>query len=197
MVTDRLTCTTSHDFGDVLELSRDFGQASGFWGPALPLITGLAVGCGAKQLLEVGVGRGGSTHALLAAAESTDGRLISIDSADCLGAIPPDRRDRWTFLCGESFEVLPILRGPIDFALIDGDHSYQSTLNELCEMERLLAPGGLVMLDDVWEPEYRGCLQAFSEFDSSRIESKQLVRCGVSQSVFGRARTFGLIRFRE
>jgi hypothetical protein len=196
MATDQLIRSTSQDLGDVLELSQDFGQASGFWGPTLPLITGLAIGCGARQLLEIGVCRGGSTRALLAAADATDGRLISIDSADCLAAIPPERRARWTFLCGESHAVLPLLKGPIDFALIDSDHFYESTLNELREMERLMAPGGLVVLDDVWEPEYLGCLQAFDEFDSPRVQNKQLFRCGVPQSVFGRARTFGLIRFR-
>jgi hypothetical protein len=195
MATDELTRTITQDLGEVLELSQDFGQASGFWGPTLPLITGLAVGCGAQQLLEIGVCRGGSTRALLAAAEATDGRLISIDSADCLAAVPPNRRARWTFLCGESHTVLPMLRGPIDFALIDSDHSYESTLNELCELNRLMAPGGLIVIDDVWEPEYPGCLQAFDEFDSPRVQNKQLFRCGVPQSVFGRARTFGLIRF--
>jgi predicted O-methyltransferase YrrM len=139
--------------------------------------------------------RGGSTRALLAAAEATDGHLVSIDSADCLAAIPPERRGRWTFLYGQSDEVLPILGGPFDFALIDGDHTYKSTLNELREMDRLMAPGALVMLDDVWEPEYPGCRRAFDEFGSSRVRSKQLFRSGVSQSVFGRDRTFGLIRF--
>jgi hypothetical protein len=194
MATDRPIHTTHQDLGEVLELSRDFGEASGFWGSALPLITGLAIGCGAKRLLEIGVCRGGSTRALLAAAEATGGHLISIDSADCLASIPPDRRGRWTCLFGESHEVLPILGGPIDFALIDGDHSYVSTRNELREMDRLVAPGGLVMLDDVWEPEYPGSLRAFSEFESPRIQSKQLFRSGVPQSVYGRARTFGLIR---
>jgi hypothetical protein len=63
--------------------------------------------------------------------------------------------------------------------------------------DRMTAAVRLVMLDNVWEPESSGCLQAFQEFDSPFVQCKQLFRCGVPQSVFGRARIFGLIRFRD
>jgi predicted O-methyltransferase YrrM len=54
---------------------------------------------------------------------------------------------------GESQLVLPqlVLEGRrFDFALIDGDHSFQAIFLDLCFADRLVRPRGLVIVDDLW-----------------------------------------------
>lgn len=48
-------------------------------------------------MLEIGVGHGGSTRALLNAAAPNDGCLTSIDIDDCAAAAPEALRRRWSF----------------------------------------------------------------------------------------------------
>jgi predicted O-methyltransferase YrrM len=54
---------------------------------------------------------------------------------------------------GESQLVLPrlVVEGRrFDFALIDGDHSFQAIFLDLCFADRLVRPRGLVIVDDLW-----------------------------------------------
>lgn len=178
---------------ELFQLATDFSEESGFWGTALPFICGLAVGRGARQMLEIGVCRGGSTRALLQAAEINQGHVTSIDVGDCGEAVPTASRDRWTFLRADSRVVLPrITDMQIDFALIDGEHSFDAVSSELNEIDRLMAPHGCVVLDDCW-PTYQGVLDAFRAFRPSRPAAKRLIRYGTDKSWDGTKRTLGLI----
>jgi Methyltransferase domain len=42
-----------------------------------------------------------------------------------------------------------------DFAFVDGDHRFESVLFDICFMARLVRPGGLIVVDDMWMPSIR------------------------------------------
>jgi predicted O-methyltransferase YrrM len=42
-----------------------------------------------------------------------------------------------------------------DFAFIDGDHRFDGAFLDLYYMTRLVRPGGLIVLDDLWMPSIR------------------------------------------
>ena len=42
-----------------------------------------------------------------------------------------------------------------DLALIDGDHTFEGVFLDLCFADRLVRPGGLVIVDDLWMPAIR------------------------------------------
>jgi predicted O-methyltransferase YrrM len=42
-----------------------------------------------------------------------------------------------------------------DLALIDGDHRFEGVFLDLCFADRLVRPGGLVIVDDLWIPAIR------------------------------------------
>ncbi|HQU46295.1 MAG TPA: class I SAM-dependent methyltransferase [Pirellulales bacterium] len=182
------------DPAELFTLAFDCSERSGWWGSALPFLYGLAVGCRAKHLIEIGVCQGGSTRALLYAASINAGHLTSIDIVDCSGRIAPPLNERWTFVQGDSRRVLPAIDFPIDFALIDGEHTADAVSAELREIDRLMMPRGSVVLDDCW-PEYQGVLDAFERFRSSRNIEKTLIRYGTERSLHGTARRLGLIRY--
>lgn len=91
-----MTCRQIVDSVGLFQLATDFSECSGYWGSALPFIFGVAVGGRARQMLEIGVWRGGTTRALLHAAAVNMGHLTSIDIDDCEGAVTTALRDRWT-----------------------------------------------------------------------------------------------------
>jgi predicted O-methyltransferase YrrM len=55
--------------------------------------------------------------------------------------------------------------GPIRLLFIDGDHSYSAVRLDLDQWSRHVAPGGLVVLDDVSEA-YPGVIQLFEEMSA-------------------------------
>jgi hypothetical protein len=186
-----------HDMRPLLQLSEDYSGASGWFGSALATLHGMAVGCGAKDMLETGVREGGSTRALLLAAELNDGHLTSIDCEDCSGAIPEDGRQRWSFLHGDSNRVLTQLheaRRQFDFAFLDGSTDYDRVLRDLRLVDAMIRPGGTILLDDCW-PTFQAVLDAFLVFRSRQAISKTLIPYGTTKSWDGARRTLGLIRY--
>ena len=59
---------------------------------------------------------------------------------------------------------------PIDLALIDGDHEYESAFWDRDWLFPLMAPGGVMAFDNL--DHSCGCGKAFYEMSSDRIESK-------------------------
>lgn len=60
-----------------------------------------------------------------------------------------------------SYEILPQLLSngeQFDFAFIDGMHLFDYTLVDFFYIDRLLKPGGYIMVDDVWMPAIRKVL---------------------------------------
>ena len=60
------------------------------------------------------------------------------DEANCISPI-----------LGRSHEVLESWSfGPVDVAFIDGEHTYDAVIRDLSLLENLIAPGGIIVLDD-------------------------------------------------
>jgi hypothetical protein len=115
-----------------------------------------------RSVVEIGVARGYTSAAILAALEANGegGTLRSIDlpprDADpgFVGKAVPERlRDRWTLTLGPSRSELPRVgpaAAPIGLFVHDGDHSYRSQREDLEAVWPYLASGAGVLVDDVW-----------------------------------------------
>jgi predicted O-methyltransferase YrrM len=55
---------------------------------------------------------------------------------------------RFTFLKGVTDAILPTLKPEYDFIFIDGDHAYEGCKQDILNCQKLLAPGGVILLDD-------------------------------------------------
>lgn len=105
-----------------------------------------------KTILEVGAAWGISTHAFL---EVPDTKLVTVDKNECqpahqevadLGA-----GKRWSFILGDSREVLPSMEPKefFDLVYIDGDHSAEGATIDLKNGWELVKPGGYILMDDI------------------------------------------------
>jgi hypothetical protein len=119
----------------------------------------------ARVVVEVGVARGYTSAALLAALAPA-GRLHSIDlppldedERSFVGtAVPASFRERWSLQLGPSAALLAQLlerTGEIDLFLHDGDHSYRSQREDLETAWPHVRPGGVALVDDIWTPAVR------------------------------------------
>ena len=118
-----------------------------------------------RTAIEVGVARGYSSAAILGALDALGegGRLHSIDlpprdedAEEFVGRAVPERlRARWELVLGPSRNELPDLAeriGPAGLFFHDGDHSYASQREDLEAAWPHLAPGAVVVVDDIWTP---------------------------------------------
>jgi predicted O-methyltransferase YrrM len=175
-----------------MDLSSDWTERTGYFGAALGVLYGLAVGQNATRILEVGVRFGGSTRAFLLAARRTGGRVWSIDVEDRSAFVPSDLKRWWTHLVGKSVDVARSWTEEIDLLFLDGEHNYETVTNELATLGGRVRSGGLIVLDDVWDL-FPGVKRAFLEYPHA--SSRFFVPYGVPQSdPGGRDRTFGVIR---
>lgn len=130
-----------------------------------------------SSVVETGVAYGMSTSYLLQALEANGhGRLASIDlpplgdeEGRWVGAlVPRELAGRWTLHRGASRALLPgILQasGTIDMFIHDSLHTYRTMLWEFELAWRYLAPGGVLLADDI------GFNQAFERF-VARVKPK-------------------------
>jgi hypothetical protein len=114
------------------------------------------------HVVETGVAHGLSSRVMLEAlARCGDGRLSSIDlpamtiherRSEVGVAVPDVLRERWDYLEGASRRrLVPLLRrsGQIGLFVHDSMHSTRNVRWELTRAWRALAPGGVVVVDDV------------------------------------------------
>jgi predicted O-methyltransferase YrrM len=126
----------------------------------------LAIAEGAEQTIEVGLALGMSALFLCQAVLARGGRHVAID---------PFQRESWNgaglrtlreagvqdlveVIEEESQLALPRLVAEgrqFDFAFVDGDHRFEGVFLDLYYMTRLVKPGGLVVVDDMWMPAVR------------------------------------------
>jgi predicted O-methyltransferase YrrM len=126
----------------------------------------LAAAEGAEHTIEVGLALGISALYLCQAVQARGGRHVAID---------PFQRESWNgagrrtlrdagvddmvdVIEEESQLALPRLvreGHEYDFAFVDGDHRYEGVFLDLYFMTRLVRPGGLVVVDDMWMPSVR------------------------------------------
>ena len=147
--------------GDSIELSPhsiecDQGEA----------LRELAVAEGAERTIEVGFALGMSALFLCQAVVPRGGRHVAIDPFQWsswggagLRALEDAGVSAHVELIEEESQLaLPRLVSEgrnFDLAFIDGDHRFESALLDLYFMTRLLRPGGLIVMDDMWMPSIR------------------------------------------
>lgn len=121
----------------------------------LLILYALTAGANARRVLEIGTSDGTSTLAFLKAASEIDGHVTSID----LDEVPVAEalinqfglRSRWTFMRGNSHDILPQLRREdheFDLILVDGDHTYEGALKDVIDSAALLKDGGILLFHD-------------------------------------------------
>ena len=135
-------------------------------------------------VIETGVARGLTTSILLEGLEANgDGRLWSVDVPPLIrddlanetgSAVAPDQRRRWTLLRGSSRRMLPGLvagldRAGVDLFLHDSMHTTRNVGFELAQVWPALAPGGVVLADDIQ------LNRAFGAFAQHHREAEALV----------------------
>ena len=105
-----------------------------------------------KQILEVGTAIG---YSALLMSEFTDGHITTIENYDKRIPIARDNFKKYhkehqiTLLEGDAMEVLKILDGPYDFIFMDAAKGQY--IHYLPEIMRLLAPGGVLISDNVMQ----------------------------------------------
>jgi predicted O-methyltransferase YrrM len=126
----------------------------------------LAIAEGAEQTIEIGLALGMSALFLCQAVLRRGGRHVAID---------PFQRESWNgagrrtlreagvedvveVIEEESQLALPRLVSEgreFDFAFVDGDHRFEGVFLDLYFLTRLVRPGGVVIVDDMWMPAVR------------------------------------------
>ena len=105
-----------------------------------------------KQVLEVGTAIGYSALLMLSVLPA-DGRLTSIERSEALRQRAEQFRaqageeNRLTLLAGDAAEILPRLDVPCDLIFLDAAKGQYPVM--LPELMRLLAPGGVLVTDNV------------------------------------------------
>jgi hypothetical protein len=88
-------------------------------------------------------------------------------------------------LAGLSSEIAPSGLGPgFSFCHIDGGHSREETYGDLRLCHSVLLPGGLVALDDYFNPEYPGVCEGAVEFALGNRGALQPVAIGFNKVLF-------------
>lgn len=105
-----------------------------------------------KNILEIGIGYDAfSTHVWI---HECGANVTTVDKRDW-GAFGHHfmeiHKERYKFIEGRSEEVLPyaIKQGKkYDLIYIDGDHAYEGCKRDILLCQQLLAPGGVIVMDD-------------------------------------------------
>lgn len=149
------------------------------WRTALRLdvlrLYGLARYSQAKVMIELGVGIGASTVAMMLALDENDGQLlISLDHKDFGGVLRGN--PKWVFLQRDTtledtlLEVKTILYdnlGPVprvSFIFVDSSHLYADTMAELRLWPSIVAVGGIIAFHDTKSVYGQGVSVPIQEF---------------------------------
>jgi hypothetical protein len=133
-----------------------------------------------RLIVELGTRGGGSTRALLAAAEVTGAHVLSVDIEDCGTIDLPERfRSRWTFIQADDiafakapFEAFCAARGlppAAEVIFVDTSHVEAHTRAELaCWLPRLAAPGVMMFHDTNMGKGWFRCLDGRADPGGNR-----------------------------
>ena len=112
----------------------------------------LAIAEGARRTIEVGLALGLSALYLCRAVSEKAGRHVAVD---------PFQQESWggaglrTLRDAGAEQIVEVIEEEFDFAFIDGDHRFEGVFLDLYYMTRLVRPGGLIIVDDLWMPSVR------------------------------------------
>jgi predicted O-methyltransferase YrrM len=126
----------------------------------------LALAEGAERSIEVGLALGMSALFLSQAVVPRGGRHVAVDPFQAESWNGAGLRTLREAGVEEHVEVLEeesqlalsrlVAEGrEFDFAFVDGDHRFEGVFLDLYFMTRLVRPGGLVVVDDMWMPAVR------------------------------------------
>jgi predicted O-methyltransferase YrrM len=145
----------------------------------------LAIAEGAERTIEVGLALGMSALFLCQAVLRRGGRHVAVD---------PFQAESWNgaglrtlreagveevveVIEEESQLALPRLVAAgreFDFAFVDGDHRFEGVFLDLYFMTRLVRPGGLVVVDDMWMPSVRTAVAYVERNLGAKLEPEAL-----------------------
>lgn len=125
-------CMTKGDISDHLPTLYEFASA------------------GDCQVIELGVRRGDSTMAFLAAVTHHGGHVWSCDinAPRYVEAWKVNAGGRWEFVWGDDLERVGDAPDGADIVFIDTSHTYEQTKAELAAYAPKLRPGGVFLLHD-------------------------------------------------
>jgi predicted O-methyltransferase YrrM len=108
--------------------------------------------------------------------------------------IPPERRETWKVDSGKTTpaEVLAKAGGPVRLFHIDGEHSRAALTKDLELATQVIAPGGLIVLDDMLHPGYPTLMVAVQEYLERHPE--MVVLCIIDRETIVAATKFVLCR---
>ena len=127
-------------------------------------IRDLVVETNAQKALELGVGHGRITCAILAGLTVTGGKLTSVDNLEYAGTRAKFAADNWLYVTAHDMTWTPEFTEEVDVLVIDSSHEREHTLNELKKFGQLVSDTGVIILHDtVSFPGVKTAIQEFLE----------------------------------
>lgn len=161
-------------------VAREDGRTIPVWPAGMTADSGQALrrvvqGLNASRTLETGLALGMSTLWILGGSMSNhpDASHVAIDpfqardwgNAGLAHLARAGVRERVEHIALDSALALPRLileERTFDFALVDGGHLFENAFIDLHFATRLVRPGGLIALDDLWMPAIQAALDYFT-----------------------------------
>jgi predicted O-methyltransferase YrrM len=141
------------------------------------VVRDLLIAEGARTVVEVGLAYGGSALAIgeaLLTVGGTEARHVVIDpfqraAFDDVGwevLVEAGLDSITTLVREESSAALPRMVHDglvVDAAFVDGSHRFHEVFVDLYFLRRIVRPGGLLLMDDVWAPSVRTAVGYFEQ----------------------------------
>ena len=150
------------------QLGDEFSLVSATRPPDLALLLGLARG--RRRVVELGTGTGWTALAL--ALQDPHREVVTYDPVyraereRYLELVNPGVRARITFVRSPGSSG-PLSQDPVDLLYVDSAHGRRDTIEEIEAWRPVLAPDGLVILDDFTHPDFPGVKEAVQELGLS------------------------------
>ena len=125
----------------------------------LPFLYETACSYDGVQVIELGVRRGNSTSAFLAAVHKKHGHLWSVDVQRSVRNLVPQwwhDLDYWTLHTGRSLGARALQKAPRECDVLFLDASHTETYEELQAYAPRVRPGGMVLAHDTDNPLFDG-----------------------------------------
>jgi predicted O-methyltransferase YrrM len=117
----------------------------------LMTLFGIALGSGAKNIIELGVRNGDTTLPLALAAKYNEGHLYSVDINSTEYRLPEELSKNQTFIQKDAIKFLEDWDNekPIDLIYVDDWHSYEHVKKELEILDCKVSPSTIILLHDL------------------------------------------------
>lgn len=102
-----------------------------------------------EKILEIGIGHDAFSSRVFL--EHCAAEITNIDKGDWGGnseKFVAEFGSRFKFINGRSEVEMPKLKEKYNLIFIDGDHAYEGCKSDILNAQKLLAPGGVILMDD-------------------------------------------------